>query len=54
MLAKIILFILICLFILALFSGLKRIYCILTKKSCGCSKTGQSECHCHDDEDDSK
>lgn len=54
MFAKITLFLLICIFIIALFSGLKRIYNILTKKICGCEKTGGSVCHCDDKDDNSK
>ncbi len=52
MTAKIILFILFALAALALYSGLKKIFSILSLKGgCGCSKTGTSECHCHDNKD---
>lgn len=49
MLAKLVLFVLLCLAVCALFRGGKRIFHILMKgDSCGCSKTGASVCHCHD------
>lgn len=53
MTAKIILFILFSLAALALYSGLKKIISIMSLKGgCGCSKTGASECHCHDKKDE--
>lgn len=49
MLAKLVLFVLLCLAVYAIFRGGKRIVHILMKgDSCGCSKTGASVCHCHD------
>ncbi len=53
MIAKIILFIIFCLAAVALYSGLKKIFSILSfKGGWGCSKTGASECHCHDKENE--
>jgi len=49
MIAKIILFLIICAGCLALLSGLKKIFRIFSSKGgCGCSKTGSDVCHCHD------
>ena len=53
MTAKIILFILFAIAALALYSGLKKIFSIFSLKGgCGCSKTGASECHCHENREE--
>ncbi len=49
MFAKLILLLIICAAAFALFSGIKKIFAVLSfKGGCGCSKTGAAECHCHD------
>ena len=51
MLAKLVLFALLCLVVLAFYKGAKKIIRLISKgDGCNCSKTGESICHCHDND----